>query len=39
MLEFIIGRAGSGKTTACLNTIKEKFNPFTDRETSSYIIA
>ena len=24
MLEFIIGRAGSGKTTACLNTIKEK---------------
>lgn len=24
MLEFIIGRAGSGKTTACLNAIKEK---------------
>ena len=24
MLEFIIGRAGSSKTTACLNAIKEK---------------
>ena len=24
MLEFILGRAGSGKTTACLNAIKEK---------------